>query len=213
MLAGHYAAAYALKAARPAVPLWALAVMVQAVDIVFFAFVPLGIETLTIDRAVDGPLAMQLMHIPYTHSLLANLGYAAVIVAVSTALRRTSVGIVLAAALLSHWGFDVFVHVPDLPLTLDGQARVGLGLWRLPVVALALELALVVGSFLLLRRVLPPGAPRRWAAGSVALLCIAQVIYVFTPPPATVLQMALVAEAIYVVVAIVVYQVDRRQRD
>lgn len=212
MLAGHYAAAYALKAARPAVPLWALALMVQAVDIAFFVLVLSGVETMSIDRSELGLLGMHLEHIPFTHSLTANLLYSAVVVAIAFMVKRAAAGLVLAAALLSHWCFDLIVHVKDLPLTMAGETRVGLGLWRVPMVALAVELGLVVVSFLALRRSLRPGPARRCLDGSVVLLCVAQLLVVFSPLPATTLRMALAAEAIYVGVAILSYQVDRRLR-
>ena len=44
----------------------------------------------------------------------------------------------------------------------------------------------------------------------MVLLCVAQLHYVFTPPPATILLVALGAEAIYATTAILAYQVDTR---
>ena len=131
MLAGHYAAAYALKAVRPIAPLWTLFVAVQAVDIVFFVFALTGVETLRVRPDARGPLAMDLVHIPYTHSLVLNLVYAVAIVGVAASVRRARAGVVIALALLSHWMLDLIVHLHDLPLTWSGTDSVGWGLWRL----------------------------------------------------------------------------------
>lgn len=212
MLAGHYAAAYALKAARPAVPLWALFVAVQAVDVVFFVLAVTGVENLAVNPGQDGPLAMNLVHIPFTHSLALNLAYAAGIVATGVLAKRPALGMVLAAALLSHWSLDLFVHLRDLPLTIAATTKVGLGLWRYPMAALLLEVGLVVIAYALFRRKLPAGQARRWADIGAALLVVIQLIYVLGPAPATVMQMVLAAEAIYIVMAVLAYQVDRRSR-
>lgn len=212
MLAGHYAAAYALKAARPAVPLWALFVAVQAVDVVFFVLAVTGVENLAVNPGADGPLAMNLVHIPFTHSLVLNLAYAAGLVLAGLFAKRTVLGLVLAAALLSHWSLDLFVHLRDLPLTIAATTKVGLGLWRYPIPALLLEVGLVVIAYALLRRKLAETQARRWADIGAVLLVVIQLSYVLGPAPASVMQMVIAAEAIYFVMAVLAYQVDRRSR-
>jgi hypothetical protein len=212
LLAGHYAAAYALRAARPSVPLWQLFVAVQAVDIVFFVFAVIGVEILAVNHGARGPLVMHLVSIPYTHSLAMNAIYAATVIGIATLLNRTRTGVVLAIALLSHWAFDVFVHTPDLPLTDAATTKVGLGLWHYPIAALALEIGLVIVAYAVLRRRLNRPAARRWADISAAVLVITQLIYVLGPPPTTVLQMAVLGEAIYLMMAVLAYQVDRHSR-
>ena len=209
MLAGHYAAAYALKAARPAVPLWALFIAVQAVDIAFFVFALTGVESLRVLPGERGPLAMDLVRIPYTHSLALNVVYAAAIVAVAAGVRRTPAGVVIAIALLSHWALDLVVHLHDLPLTWTGAETVGWGLWRRPFLALTLELGLLLAGYTALRRHVPAHA-RPTADLGVVLLVAVQLFYVLGPPPGSVLQMALAAEAIYLTMAVLACRVDRR---
>jgi hypothetical protein len=209
MLAGHYAAAYALRAARPVAPLWALFIAVQAVDIVFFVFALAGVETLRVVPGERGPLAMELVRIPYTHSLALNIVYAVAVVAVAARVRRIRAGVVVAGALVSHWALDLLVHLHDLPLTWTGAETVGLGLWRRPLLALSLEIGLVLAAYAALRRRLPAGARRPADMGAVVLVAV-QLFYVLGPPPASVLQMALAAEAIYAGMAVLAYLVDRR---
>ena len=47
MMAGHFAAAAAMKARQPRVPTWAFVVGVQLCDILFAVFVAAGIERFT----------------------------------------------------------------------------------------------------------------------------------------------------------------------
>lgn len=212
MLAGHYAAAYALRAARPIVPLWVLFLAVQAVDVLFFVFALTGIETLEVAAGGRGPLAMNLVHIPYTHSLVLTAVYAGAIVMAGRMMKRAGPAAIVAAAVISHWVLDVFVHNPDLPLTVAATGKVGLGLWRYPTPALLLEVGLLLLAYAALRRSLPAGAARRWGDIGVVLLAVTQLIYVFGPPPSTVMQMAVSAEAIYLVMTLFAYQVDRNTR-
>lgn len=145
MLAGHYSAAFLAKSADPRVPLWVLALAVQAVDIVWGLFVLAGIEHLRIDPSLaSNPL--DLYDMPYTHSLLGTLFWAGLAFAVSLRwLGRARSAAVVAAAVASHWLLDWLVHRPDL--TLYGvPPKLGLGLWDHPVPALVLELVLLVGS-------------------------------------------------------------------
>lgn len=212
MLAGHYSAAYALRAARPTVPLWLLFVAVQAVDIVFFVFALVGIETVAVIPGVRGPLAMDLISIPHTHSLLMNLVYAGALFGAGVVLKRRLGGALLAAALLSHWLLDLFVHTHDLPLTPVAAVKVGMGFWHYPIPAMLLEVILVaIAAAALWRRLAEPDA-RRWVVIGAVTLLVIQLGYVLGPPPATVPQMAVAAEAIYVVMAVLAYQVDRRVR-
>jgi hypothetical protein len=74
-------------------------------------------------------------------ALLAGLVYLLV-----TGSRRG--GVLVAAAVFSHWPLDLLVHRPDLALY-DNTAKVGLGLWDYPVLTLLFESALVLGSLAL----------------------------------------------------------------
>ena len=51
-------------------------------------------------------------------------------------------GLVLGAAVVSHWVLDWITHRPDLPLTLDAQSHYGLGLWNSIPATILVELTL-----------------------------------------------------------------------
>ena len=86
---------------------------------------------------------------PWSHSAVAALvwgGLAALLV-------RGRAGLILGAAVVSHWGMDWLVHGPDLPLLDGGGPLVGLGLWRWPLAGWAVEvLGLLAAAALVGRR-------------------------------------------------------------
>lgn len=148
MFIGHYAPAIVAATSPKAQRLGPLFIAAQLVDIAFFSFVLVGAEHM---RAVPGFTvmnAMDLYSMPYTHSLIGALGFAAAW-AVGTRLLgggwpAAAIG---AAVVASHWFLDLLVHAPDLTL-LGGGARYGLGLWNHPAIELPLEVALTGGALL-----------------------------------------------------------------
>ena len=209
MLAGHYGVAFALRSRVTGVKLVWLVIAVQAVDIVFFLLALFGIETLVPVPTANGPLGMELAFIPYTHSAVLTIVYAVIVVAIGALLRQRIAGLVLAAALASHWLLDLFVHLQDLPITVSQQTKVGFGLWQHPPIAFALEIALLAAGIWLLWRQTTDSRARTWLVSTFVVLTIVQVIYVATPAQPTVLRMAIGAELIYLITALLAWRVDR----
>jgi hypothetical protein len=145
VIAGHFGLAAGVKAREPAVPLWALMLATQWLDVVF---VPLFIAKVeTIDVIGGGGYGQGIIHADYTHSLVGALVLAALFGLVA-GLRwgRRAAG-VLGAVAFSHWILDLVVHRHDMPIwpgAPAGSLRVGLGLWRWPLLTAAAELALVL---------------------------------------------------------------------
>ena len=71
MFIGHYGPSFALKAIRPAIPLWLLFVAVQLVDIGWALLVLLGVERVRIVPGITASNPLDLYYMPYTHSLAA----------------------------------------------------------------------------------------------------------------------------------------------
>lgn len=143
MFIGHYAPAL-IAAAYPRAPrLGSLFVAAQLVDVAFFAFVLLGVEHLRLVPQQTVSNALDLYHMPYTHSLLGALGFAAVwAVATRLAGGGHTTAWIGAGVVASHWLLDWLVHIPDLTLAGAGP-RYGLGLWNWPLIEMPLELGLV----------------------------------------------------------------------
>ena len=147
MLAGHFALAAIVKSRQPQVPLWALMLSTQLLDVVFVGFVIAGLESFT-----SGGYGGATINADYTHSLAGALliSLAAMLVALVAWGRRN--GVIIGAVVFSHWILDLLVHRADMPLlpgNADGLPRLGLGLWSIPWLSIALELILVLaGAYL-----------------------------------------------------------------
>lgn len=209
MFIGHYAPAF-LAAGNPrAQRLGALFVAAQLVDIAFFSFVLLGVEHMRITPGITAMNAIDLYDMPYTHSLIGALGFAA-----AWALGTRLLGggwpaaLIGAAVVVSHWLLDLLVHGPDLTLLGHG-ARHGLGLWNDPLIEMPLELGLVAASLIYYARRTEARRPR----GDIALLLLGVALLAVqsfnwfapqpTAPAASVpASQPLIAIATYVVLAL-----------
>jgi hypothetical protein len=193
MFVGHYGAALALKGTESRASLGLLFLGVQFVDILFFPFVLGGVEQMNIVPGHTESTHFELAYMPYTHSLVASILWAALIaggafVALGDRLRRRSIALVLGAAVFSHWVFDLIVHTPDLPLLGEASTKLGFGLWNNAPLTFVLEAALLLGGLWLYLRATAPKAGSRLArfgmVGCVVLLIALNVYNLFGPPPA-----------------------------
>jgi hypothetical protein len=173
MFVGHYSVSFALKTARPQVPLWVLFLAVQAVDIGWGILILLGIEKARIVPGITKAFPLDLYYMPYTHSLVAGIGWAMTLAALYFAWRRRhGVGAALAigVAVLSHWFLDLPVHTYDLPLY-DNTDKQGWGLWDYPLLEWALEAALLLGAAALYLRSRPQQRKAAWIfCGALVLI-------------------------------------------
>lgn len=151
MFVGHYAASLALKRVEPRASLGVLFLAVQFVDILFFPFVMLGIEKLTIIENYTASTHFRLDLMPYTHSLLATVVWTSIAYGMFLFLfgRSKKVALVIALAVASHWLLDLVVHTPDLPLSSDASHKLGFGLWNNAPLTFGLEAILLVAGLVL----------------------------------------------------------------
>lgn len=71
MFIGHYGPALAIKAIRPAIPVWLLFLAVQLVDVGWAVLVLLGVEKLRIVPGITASNPLGLYYMPCTLSLAA----------------------------------------------------------------------------------------------------------------------------------------------
>ncbi len=148
MFIGHYGVAFAAKAAAPRVPLGVYFIAVQLLDVLFSIFVFTGIERMRIVPGFTQYNPYVLYFMPYTHSLVAALGWSVVSgTAWYLARRSTREAFVVAGTVFSHFVLDVPVHTPDMPLLGNNSYKLGLGLWNHWQWALALELVTLIGGW------------------------------------------------------------------
>jgi hypothetical protein len=136
-----------VKARERAVPLWALMLACQWLDVLFLPLFVAGVERITpLDGGGYGRLVI---YADWTHSLLGALLLSALFGAFFARRWSRHSGTVLGAVVFSHWVLDLIVHRGDLPLlpaNAGGFPRLGFGLWRWPAGAASLELALVLAG-------------------------------------------------------------------
>ena len=209
MFVGHYSVSFAAKTAEKRIPLWLLFIAVQLIDVLWSIFVLLEIEKVRIVPGITASNALDLYYMPYTHSLLGVLCWsvlAYVVCQIVPSLRGRRTGLILAAAVFSHWILDLIVHRPDLAL-FASVGKMGFGLWNYRGAAFALEMAVLFGGAALLYRT---AAHRARLIGFVIFLAALQIFGTFFfPPPPSDHAAAITALVLYIVLALMAWWVDR----
>ena len=205
MFIGHFGVAFAAKRVAPELSLGILFVAAQLADLVWPTLVLLGLERFEIRPGITAVTPLDFVHYPYSHSLVALVAWGA---ALGTAYLMVSKGSIRAAALLaavvvSHWILDVISHRPDMPITLHGSERLGLGLWNSVGLTAAVELTIfAVCVWVYLRTSRPTDRAGRWTLATLVIfLLIAYGLNLLGPPPPSVTAVAWSAQAIWLLVA------------
>lgn len=208
MFVGHYSVSYAVKAAKPKIPLWVLFIAVQAVDVGWGVLMLLGVEKARYIKGFTEAFPLDLYYMPYTHSLLgASIWALAGGVLYFLWRRRDGAAAALVGlAVLSHWFLDYPMHPGDLPL-IDESHKVGLGLWNHAFAATVLELALLAGGIALYARSCPQHAKSMWIFGAV--MAVIQIGNTYGPTPPSALGIACAALFAYAAFAYVAWRIER----
>jgi len=128
MFIGHFAVGFAAKRQAKTVSLGTLFLAVQFLDLLWPTFLLLGWEQVRIVPGITAVNPFDFTSYPYSHSLVAALGWSIAFAAIYWLIRRRAGNaLVLALAVLSHWALDYVTHIPDLPVTIHGTTKVGLG--------------------------------------------------------------------------------------
>jgi hypothetical protein len=184
---GHFALGFAAKRVVPTVSLGTLFLAAQLADLVWPVLVLLGIEKVEVSPGATALTPLDFVHYPYSHSLVALLAWAIAFAAAYAVSHRSrmNVALTLAALVVSHWILDFVSHRADMPLTLGGTTRLGLGLWNSVPATVVVEGALfVAGVWFYLRTTQAIDAVGRWALWAlVAFLVVVYLGSIFGPPP------------------------------
>jgi hypothetical protein len=190
MFIGHYAPAFAMRVYNPSGPkLGALFIAAQAVDYGFFSLSLAGIERSAHNPALQGIMPIDLLYMPFTHSLIpATLIWALAGACIAAFLapkgRKAAFGWGIGLVIASHWFVDLPVHRPDLGVLWE-TPKLGFGLWDYPIIAMSLEMVVIaigLGLFVKARGYtsLSAGVPLLVLVG---VLLIGQSVNWFTPAP------------------------------
>jgi hypothetical protein len=204
MFIGHFAVAFAAKRAAPAVSLGTLFLAAQLADLVWPTLVLLGFETFAIRPGITAVTPLDFTRYPYSHSLVGMAAWGLALgIGYGVARRGWRNALVLFGVVLSHWVLDFVTHRPDLPLTLTGAERFGLGLWHSVMATLAVEgLLFAACVWLYARSTRALDRTGRWAfAGLVVFLALVYLANLFGPPPPSVAAVAWAAQSMWLLVA------------
>ena len=214
MFIGHFALGFAAKSAAPQVSLGTLFLAAQFIDLLWPTFLFMGLERVRIEPGATAVVPLVFEHYPYTHSLLAVLGWAVLIGGLHFLLmRERRAALVLGLLVLSHWVLDLLVHKPDLQILPWSDTVVGLRLWSSLTLTLALEVPLfMLGVWLYARSTRAGDAAGRW--GLVGLVLFLFVVYagnVLGSPPPSVSAIAWIGQLQWLL-ELLGYLVDRHRR-
>jgi membrane-bound metal-dependent hydrolase YbcI (DUF457 family) len=213
MFIAHFGVGFGAKAAAPRVSLGSLFLAAQFIDLIWPTLLLLGIERVNIITDGSRHPPLDFVYYPYSHSLLAVVGWAVLFAAAYFIARRNRIGaFVLGLAVISHWLLDLVVHYPDLPLYPGNSMLLGFSIWSSPLIALVLEIAIfAAGVRLYLRSTNAIDAIGKWSLWSlVAALLVIQIGNVFGAPPPSATAIAWVGQAQWLLVAWG-YWVDRHR--
>ena len=203
MFIGHFAVGLAAKRVAPRASLGTLFLAAQFIDLLWPTLLLLGIERVRIAPGITAFTPLDFEHYPWSHSLLAVLNWGLLLGVIYFLIRRDRrTSLVLGLLVVSHWLLDFLTHRPDL-LLWPGSPRVGLGLWDSVAGSLAVELILFAwGILVYLRTPTARDGLGRWTLWGLVVFLLA--IYLadrLSPPPPTVMAIAWVGHAQWLLVA------------
>jgi hypothetical protein len=213
MFIGHFGVGFGAKAGAPRMSLGTLLLAAQFVDLLWPTFLLFGLEYVEIQPGITRVTPLNFVFYPLSHSLTFGLVWALLFAAIYWLIRRYVTGALVAAGcVISHWLLDLIVHRPDLPLTLQNDVKVGLGLWSSLPATMILEFALFgFGLALYLRSTMAKdrkGTVGLW--GLVHFLAGLYLANLFGPPPPSPLAIAWVGQAQWLIIFFA-YWVDRHR--
>ena len=182
MFLGHFAMGVATKPVAPKVPVWALFLAPQAMDLAFLPLVAIGLEGFE-----QGQYGQDKIDALYTHSLVGALIISAVIFWVGKKVWKTDFHAWLLAGLsFSHWPVDLLVHHQDMPIlpgNLGGLPLLGFGLWDFPYVIFGIEVILaIVGVVLYFNWAKKERSSARWYIGPIVIAILFAVMVISDIP-------------------------------
>lgn len=217
MFIGHYALALGAKKVAPSVSLGTTFIACQFADMLWPVFLGLGLEQVAIEPGNTLVTPLNFISYPYSHSLVMLLMSAALfaltylLVSKASVNRRTA-AITLGVLVFSHFILDVITHRPDMPITISGATRIGLGLWNHPGATLAVESLLFIAGATIYNSA-TRATDRVGTYGLWALIALLVAIYfaaLYGPPPPSVSAIATAGHMSWLFV-IWAYWVDRHR--
>jgi len=187
MFIGHFALAFGAKRAAPTVSLGMLFLACQFADLLWPTLLVLGVERVEIEPGNTLMTPLNFVSYPYSHSLVMLLIWSALFALIYRLVKGSAARAMLtiAALVFSHYVLDVITHRPDMPITISGATKIGLGLWNHPGPALAVESAMFIIGTAIYSSV-TRAKDRAGKIGFYALIVVLVAFYfaaLYSPPP------------------------------
>ena len=193
MFIGHFAVGFATKKYAPRTPLVVLLAAPLLADLLWPIFLLVGWEHVRIDPGNTKFTPLDFYHYPWSHSLLMDCVWATAFALIYYAIARYWPGaLAIWVGVVSHWILDWITHRPDMPLYPGGGPKLGLGLWNSVPGTMMVELSMfAVGILFYIQTTRARDRIGRYAFGVfVALLLALYLGDRFSPPPASVSEIA-----------------------
>lgn len=212
MFIGHYAPAI-LGASTGKIKLWQAFVGAQLVDYAWAVLNLSGVEKTRITEGFTQASALDLYHMPFTHSLGMSVIWAVCAALVFGLIFRKQAkagALIFGLVVLSHWFMDLIVHVPDLPLWFNTQ-KFGFGLWNNRILSITLEIGIfALAMFVYLKNTQAKGrAGQIWPIIFIGLLTAMQILGNYGPAPKSITELGISALFIYTLFALMAWGVDK----
>jgi hypothetical protein len=202
MFLGHFGLAFAAKKAAPKTSLGTLVFAAQFADLLWPVLLLLGIEQVRIVPGILPASPFDFTSYPISHSLVAQLGWGALLGLIYFAIRRNGRSAMLVGGLVpTHWVLDFIAHRPDMPIY-PGGPKYGLGMWNSIPLTISVEYVLfAAGIALYVSTTRAKDTAVNLALWSlVGLLGVVYPASMFGPPPPSVQALAWSAIAIWLTV-------------
>jgi hypothetical protein len=137
----HAATGLIIKKTYPDVPMAAILVSVQLIEILWVVLNFSGVEKTTTENSVKSVSDVHLEHMPFSHSIASTIVFAAgAWIIIALGFKAVDVGTAVALGICSHLVLDLISHARDIVIApfLAGR-RFGLGLYEKPAVAFVFE--------------------------------------------------------------------------
>jgi len=140
MFIGHMAVGFASKRLAPRASMGVLMAAPMALDLLWPLFLVAGWEQVRIDPGNTAFTPLDFVSYPYSHSLAMSALWGVLFgLLYWSGTRYVAGAVVTGFGVVSHWILDFVTHRPDLPLSVSGTTRLGLGLWNSVAGTIAVE--------------------------------------------------------------------------
>lgn len=214
MFIGHFAAGLAAKRIAPRPSLGTMFLAAQFIDLLWPILLITGLEQVEIEPGITAANPLNFTSYPYSHSLLAVLGWSLLVGGAYYAIRKHLwSSLVVGSLVMSHWVLDLLAHRPDLPLLPWSDVKVGMGLWNsLPVTILVEGSLFVIGAVLYFKATTALDTKGRYLPwGLLVFLAVMHGVNLFGPPPPSVEPVGYLGLLMWLLVAWG-YWIDRHRR-